>query len=215
MSWTGYHDGVPVLVAEEYWIVTRHPGLGPRLEQTFLVRVQVEGVPPIKVELTIGNERVGELEGTSGGQLAVAMTAVRALPTSSPRRPASSPRRCSGRTAGDSRSRGWGRDPHRGEVQREARLVGPLDGARPRVHRGDPRRARQPVVRLVAQRRRSARVGAGQAFDDDGAEPHVTSDHFRAAIEQLPQALTETPRIINTTIEGTREWSRMAEMQVD
>src|SRR3954454_6391438 len=32
-----------------------------------------------------------------------------------------------------------------------------------------------------------------EAFDDDGAEPHVTSDHFRAAIEQLPQALAETP----------------------
>jgi quinol monooxygenase YgiN len=54
-----------------------------------------------------------------------------------------------------------------------------------------------------------------EAFDDDGAGPHVASDHFRAAVEQLPQALVETPRIINTTIAGAREWSRMAEMQVD
>ena len=54
-----------------------------------------------------------------------------------------------------------------------------------------------------------------EAFEDDGAVPHVTSDHFKAAIEQLPQALAETPRIINTTIEGATDWSRMAEMQVD
>ena len=81
MSWSGYHDGEPVLVAQEFWIVTDDiPGWDLRLEQTFLVRVQVDGVPPIKVELTIDNQRVGELEGTSGGQLAVAMTAVRALP---------------------------------------------------------------------------------------------------------------------------------------
>ena len=81
MSWSGYHDGEPVLVAQEYWVATDEiPGWDLRLEQTFLVRVQVEGVPPIKVELTIDNQRVGELEGTSGGQLAVAMTAVRALP---------------------------------------------------------------------------------------------------------------------------------------
>src|SRR6478752_8911775 len=51
-----------------------------------------------------------------------------------------------------------------------------------------------------------------EAFEDDGAGAHVQSDHFRAAIEQLPQALLETPRIINTTIDGARDWSRMAEM---
>ena len=33
-----------------------------------------------ELDLTIGNDTVGELEGTSGGQLAVAMTAVRAIP---------------------------------------------------------------------------------------------------------------------------------------
>jgi quinol monooxygenase YgiN len=53
-----------------------------------------------------------------------------------------------------------------------------------------------------------------EAFDDDGAGPHVQSDHFKAAIDQLPQALAETPRIINTTIDGANDWSRMAEMQV-
>ena len=81
MSWSGYKDGVPVLVAEEYWTVTDEiPGWDLELEQTFLVRVIVDGVPPVRVDLTIGNDALGELEGTSGGQLAVAMTAVRAIP---------------------------------------------------------------------------------------------------------------------------------------
>jgi len=81
MSWNGYHAGEPVLIAQEYWTVTDDiPGWDLSLEQTFLVRVLVDGVPPIRVDLTLDNQLVGELEGTSGGQLAVAMTAVRALP---------------------------------------------------------------------------------------------------------------------------------------
>ncbi len=80
MSWSAYKDGAPVLVAEEYWTVTDIPGWDLDLEQTFLVRVIVDGVPPVRVDLTIDNEMVGELQGTSGGQLAVAMTAVRAIP---------------------------------------------------------------------------------------------------------------------------------------
>jgi hypothetical protein len=81
MSWSGYRDGEAVLVAQEYWLATDDiPGWDLNLEQTFLVRVLVEGVPPIKVDLTIDNRLDGELVGTSGGQLAVAMTAVRALP---------------------------------------------------------------------------------------------------------------------------------------
>ena len=54
-----------------------------------------------------------------------------------------------------------------------------------------------------------------EAFRDDGAEPHVKSDHFKRAIQEMPQALVETPRIINTTIEGADDWSRMGEMSVD
>jgi hypothetical protein len=81
MSWSGYCGGVPVLVAQEYWVVTDDiPGWDSSLDQTFLVRIQVDGVPPIRVELTLGNDAVEDLGGTSGGQLAVAMTAVRALP---------------------------------------------------------------------------------------------------------------------------------------
>jgi hypothetical protein len=81
MSWSGYREGEAVLVAQEFWTVTDDiPGWDLDLAQTFLVRVIVEGTPTLRLDLTIDNELVGELAGTSGGQLAVAMTAVRALP---------------------------------------------------------------------------------------------------------------------------------------
>ena len=81
LSWTAYREGAPVLVAEEYWTVTDDiPGWDLALDGQFLVRVIVDGSPPLRVDLTIGNDSVGDLVGTSGGQLAVAMTAVRAIP---------------------------------------------------------------------------------------------------------------------------------------
>ena len=81
MTWNGCSGGEAVLVAQEYWLATPDiPGWDLQLERTFLVRVIVDGVPPIRVDLTIDNRLDGELAGTSGGQLAVAMTAVRALP---------------------------------------------------------------------------------------------------------------------------------------
>jgi hypothetical protein len=81
MSWSGYKDGAAVLVAEEYWTVTDDiPGWDVVLDGQFLVRVTVDGAPSMQVDLTIANDALGELEGTSGGQLAVAMTAVRAIP---------------------------------------------------------------------------------------------------------------------------------------
>jgi quinol monooxygenase YgiN len=53
-----------------------------------------------------------------------------------------------------------------------------------------------------------------EAFrDQDAGVAHVRSDHFAAATSTLPQYLAHTPRIINTTIEGT-EWSELGEMQV-
>ncbi len=54
-----------------------------------------------------------------------------------------------------------------------------------------------------------------EAFHDDGAVPHVSSAHFKQALAEMPQALAETPRIINTVIEGATDWSRMAELSVD
>jgi 2,4-diaminopentanoate dehydrogenase len=81
LSWTAYRDDVPVLVAEEYWTVTGDVvGWEDLPHGQFLVRVQVEGSPPLRLDLTIGNDADSELIGSSGGQLAVAMTAVRAIP---------------------------------------------------------------------------------------------------------------------------------------
>jgi quinol monooxygenase YgiN len=54
-----------------------------------------------------------------------------------------------------------------------------------------------------------------EAFRDGAAEAHVTSAHFKSAMEAMPQALAETPRIINTVIDGTEDWSRMGELTVD
>jgi quinol monooxygenase YgiN len=54
-----------------------------------------------------------------------------------------------------------------------------------------------------------------EAFHDDGAGPHVNSDHLKKAIQLLPTALAETPRIINVSIDGATDWSRMAELSVE
>jgi quinol monooxygenase YgiN len=54
-----------------------------------------------------------------------------------------------------------------------------------------------------------------EAFRDGAAEAHVTSDHFKQAMNAMPQALAATPRIINTTIDGSEGWSRMGELTVD
>ncbi|OUS93594.1 putative quinol monooxygenase [Rhodococcus sp. NCIMB 12038] len=54
-----------------------------------------------------------------------------------------------------------------------------------------------------------------EAFrDDDAAAAHVQSEHFQNALRVLKPALARTPRIINTTIDGT-EWSQMGELEVD
>jgi hypothetical protein len=80
MSWSAYRDGAPVLVAEEYWTAVEEiPGWDLALDGQFLVRILVDGVPSLRLDLTIDNSPV-DLEGVAGGQLAVAMTAVRAIP---------------------------------------------------------------------------------------------------------------------------------------
>jgi quinol monooxygenase YgiN len=53
-----------------------------------------------------------------------------------------------------------------------------------------------------------------EAFQDDAAEAHVTSDHFKQAQADLPQYLEETPRIVNFQVPGT-DWSELGEMKVD
>lgn len=53
-----------------------------------------------------------------------------------------------------------------------------------------------------------------EAFEDDAAAAHVQSDHFRQAQAELPAYLEETPRIINTSIEGAG-WGELGELAVD
>ncbi len=53
-----------------------------------------------------------------------------------------------------------------------------------------------------------------EAFrDDEAGGVHVNSDHFKRAMQELPQALKSTPKIINQTIDATG-WSEMGEMAV-
>ena len=42
----------------------------------------------------------------------------------------------------------------------------------------------------------------------------MQSDHFRQAQAELPAYLEETPRILNTTLEGT-EWAELGELAVE
>jgi quinol monooxygenase YgiN len=52
-----------------------------------------------------------------------------------------------------------------------------------------------------------------EAFQDDAAEAHVTSDHFKQAQADLPPYLVETPRIVNFQVDGA-DWSELGEMTV-
>jgi quinol monooxygenase YgiN len=52
-----------------------------------------------------------------------------------------------------------------------------------------------------------------EAFKDDAAEAHVTSDHFKKAQGDLPQYVQETPAIRNVQLEGDH-WDRLGEFEV-
>ncbi|HIW95339.1 MAG TPA: antibiotic biosynthesis monooxygenase [Candidatus Corynebacterium gallistercoris] len=54
-----------------------------------------------------------------------------------------------------------------------------------------------------------------EAFQDDAAEAHVNSDHFKRACDEMPKYLQQTPQIINTEIPGKTEWDEMAEFKVE
>jgi hypothetical protein len=80
LSWNAYHDGRPTLVAEEYWTCTDIPEWDLAADDRFLVRVIVEGAPNLTVDLGIDRAPIPEFGDVSGGHLAVAMSAVRAIP---------------------------------------------------------------------------------------------------------------------------------------
>lgn len=80
LAWTAYRDGVPVLVAEEYWTCTSDiPGWDVPIDG-HIVRVQIKGAPNMSLELNVDVRPVECLGGVSGGIVAVAMSAVRAIP---------------------------------------------------------------------------------------------------------------------------------------
>lgn len=54
-----------------------------------------------------------------------------------------------------------------------------------------------------------------EAFQDDAAEAHVNSQHFKDSQKLFPTLLKETPEIINTLIPGKTEWDEMAEFKVE
>jgi quinol monooxygenase YgiN len=52
-----------------------------------------------------------------------------------------------------------------------------------------------------------------EAFrDQEAGEAHVNSDHFKAAMASLPEAISATPEIVNVEVSGDG-WGRMAELQ--
>ena len=53
-----------------------------------------------------------------------------------------------------------------------------------------------------------------EAFTDDGAGPHVNSDHFQQAMRDMPQALARTPQIISKQVDG-EGFEPMGELQID
>lgn len=54
-----------------------------------------------------------------------------------------------------------------------------------------------------------------EAFRDaEAGGAHVNSAHFKRAVDEMPQALASTPKIISQTIDATG-WSQMAEMAVN
>lgn len=53
-----------------------------------------------------------------------------------------------------------------------------------------------------------------EAFTDDGAGPHVNSEHFTRFIAETPEALARTPKIISRQVEGAG-WEPMGELPID
>ena len=52
-----------------------------------------------------------------------------------------------------------------------------------------------------------------EAFKEDAAEAHVTSDHFKRAQAELPQYLQATPKVRNIVMPGD-QWDELGEFPV-
>jgi hypothetical protein len=68
LGWTAYRNDMPVLVAEELWTVTDIPQWDLTLDGEFLVRVIVEGAPPLRLELRTGNDRIEASPASPGAR---------------------------------------------------------------------------------------------------------------------------------------------------
>lgn len=53
-----------------------------------------------------------------------------------------------------------------------------------------------------------------EAFTDDGAAPHVSSEHFANAMQDMRPALACTPQIVSRRIDGDG-WDAMGELRID
>lgn len=54
-----------------------------------------------------------------------------------------------------------------------------------------------------------------EAFNDDAAEAHVQSEHFKTMQQKFPQYLSATPQIVSRQVEGDEGWGPMGELSVD
>ncbi|WGT47564.1 putative quinol monooxygenase [Tessaracoccus lacteus] len=52
-----------------------------------------------------------------------------------------------------------------------------------------------------------------EAFDDDGAGPHVNSAHFKQMQVDFPPYLSATPKIVSRQVDGD-DWDEMGELKV-
>ncbi|GAB4098092.1 putative quinol monooxygenase [Sinomonas halotolerans] len=52
-----------------------------------------------------------------------------------------------------------------------------------------------------------------EAFTDEGAGPHVQSEHFAAGLEAMRPCLARTPSIVSRQVDGSG-WDAMGELQV-
>lgn len=53
-----------------------------------------------------------------------------------------------------------------------------------------------------------------EAFTDEGAAPHVNSDHFKQGLDAMRPHLTGTPKIVSRQVDGSG-WEPMGELQID
>ncbi|MEE1652032.1 putative quinol monooxygenase [Brachybacterium sp. J144] len=53
-----------------------------------------------------------------------------------------------------------------------------------------------------------------EAFTDEGAEPHVNSEHFRTMQQEFPRYLAATPQIVSQQVD-VEDWGPMGEVTVD